>query len=172
MSFNLGYKSYINPPYFSGDYGANIINTDSKPEITIGRYCSIGKNLQFVMNHHDYTHTSTHPLFCNQFSRGHIRIGNDVWIGLNVTIMDNVSIGDGAVIGASAIVTKDVPPYAIVVGNPGRVVKYRFSPEIIERFLRVKWWSYNEEELIIMGIRTKITTQFIDTLESLQRREV
>jgi carbonic anhydrase/acetyltransferase-like protein (isoleucine patch superfamily) len=167
MSFNVGYKSYINPPYFSGDYGAKIIDTDVRPNITIGRYCSIGKNLQFILNHHDYKHTSTHPLFSNQFARGHILIGNDVWIGLNVTIMDNVTIGDGAVIGAGAIVTKDVQAYAIIVGNPGHVVKYRFPTDIIDRLMRTKWWNYNEDELIRMGIKTKSTTEFLDTLDAL-----
>ena len=150
-----------------GDYGAKIINTDVKPDIRIGKYCSIGKNLQFVLNHHDYKHTSTHPLFSKQFARGHIRIGNDVWIGLNVTIMDNVTIGDGAVIGAGAIVTKDVPHYTIIVGNPGKVVKYRFSPEMIERFLRTRWWNYTEDTLIAMGIQTKSPSEFLDTLELL-----
>jgi virginiamycin A acetyltransferase len=161
MSFNVGYRSYINPPYFLGDYGSKIIDTDIKPNIIIG------KNLQFILNHHDYKHTSTHPLFSNQFARGHILIGNDVWIGLNVTIMDNVTIGDGAVIGAGAIVTKDVQAYAIIVGNPGHVVKYRFPTDIIDRLMRTKWWNYNEDELIRMGIKTKSTTEFLDTLDAL-----
>jgi acetyltransferase-like isoleucine patch superfamily enzyme len=126
MSLVIGYKSYINEPYYSGGYDARIKNTDIKPDLIIGRYCSIGKNLQFVLSHHDYKHTSTHPLFSKQFSRGHIIIGNDVWIGLNVIMLDGVTIGDGAVIGAGAVVTKDIPPYAIVAGNPAKIIKYRF----------------------------------------------
>jgi acetyltransferase-like isoleucine patch superfamily enzyme len=117
------------------------------------------------MNHHDYKHTSTHPLFSTGYSRGHIRIGNDVWIGLNATLMDNITIGHGAVVGACAVVTKDVPPYAIVVGNPAKIVKYRFSPEIIERFLRIEWWNHDEHYLISLGMKTKTPSEFLDTLE-------
>jgi len=69
-------------------------------------------------------------------------IGNDVWIGNQVTIMPGVKIGDGAVIGAGAVVAKDVPPYAVVVGNPGIVKRLRFSERIVERMLAVRWWRY------------------------------
>lgn len=165
MSINIGHKSYINQPYFTGDYGQSIKNTETRPEIKIGRYTSIGKNLQFVFTHHDYTATSTHPLFSKEYSRGHVTIGHDIWIGLNVTLMDNITIGHGAVVGASSVVTKDVPPYAIVVGNPARIVKYRFTPEIIERFLRSEWWLKDEHELINLGIKTKSPTEFLDTFE-------
>jgi virginiamycin A acetyltransferase len=169
MALKIGYKSYINEPYHTGDYGACIINTKRRPDIVIGRYSSIGKNAQFVFNHHDYKHTSTYPLFSSGFSKGDIIIGNDVWIGLNVTILDNVTIGDGAVIGANTVVSKNVPPYAIVVGNPGRIVKYRFAPDIIERFLNVKWWNYSETDLMAFGIKTKSPVEFLETLEALKK---
>lgn len=166
MAFKIGYGSYFSSPYDAAYYGGNIINTNDKPYLNIGRYCSIGKNAVFVMTHHDYKHTSTHPSFSKTFSRGHITIGNDVWVGLNVTIMDNITIGDGAVVGAGSVVTRDIPPYAIVVGNPACVVKYRFTSEIIERFLRVKWWNRSEEELIKIGIQTKTPIEFLDALET------
>ena len=165
MSTNIGYKSYINQPYFTGDYGNYIKNTEIRPNINIGRYCSIGKNLQFIFTHHDYKATSTHPVFSTEYSRGHVTIAHDVWMGLNVTLMDNITIGHGAIVGACAVVTKDVPPYAIVVGNPAKVVKYRFSPEIIERFLRSEWWNYDEHELIRLGIKTKTPVDFLDYLD-------
>ncbi|WP_407305801.1 CatB-related O-acetyltransferase [Acinetobacter sp.] len=76
-----------------------------------------------------------------------VRILNDVWIGDKVIIMNGVTVGNGAVIGAGAIVTKDVPHYAVVAGVPAKVMKHRFTPEIIERLLQLKWWELNDEIL-------------------------
>ncbi len=76
-----------------------------------------------------------------------IVIGNDVWIGRGATIMGGVNIGNGAVIGAGTVVAKDIPPYAIVVGNPGKVIKYRFSQETIAKLQKIKWWYWPEEQL-------------------------
>ena len=78
--------------------------------------------------------------------KGNIIIENDVWIGAKSTIMSGVKIGNGAVIGATATVTKDVPPYAIVVGNPGKIVKYRFTEKQIELLLKISWWNWDEEK--------------------------
>jgi chloramphenicol O-acetyltransferase type B len=75
-------------------------------------------------------------------SKGNVVIGNDVWIATEAFIMSGVTIGDGAVIGARAVVTKDVPAYAVVAGNPSRIVKFRFDPPTIERLLQVKWWEW------------------------------
>lgn len=82
-------------------------------------------------------------------SKGDVVIGNDVWIGLEALICSGVEIGDGAVIGARAVVTRDVPPYAIVAGNPGRVVRYRFSQDIIEALLRIRWWDWPDEKITL-----------------------
>lgn len=79
--------------------------------------------------------------------RRQIIFGHDVWIGRNVTIMGGVKIGNGAVIGANAVVAKNIPPYAIAVGNPARVVKYRFDAETIKKFLAVKWWNWSLEKI-------------------------
>jgi carbonic anhydrase/acetyltransferase-like protein (isoleucine patch superfamily) len=79
--------------------------------------------------------------------KGDIIIENDVWIGAKSTIMSGVKISNGAIIGATATVTKDVPPYAIVVGNPGKIVKYRFTEKQIEMLLAIKWWEWNEEKI-------------------------
>ena len=73
--------------------------------------------------------------------------GNDVFIGANVTILDGVTIGDGAVIGAGAVVSKDIPPYAIAVGCPIRILKYRFEPEQIDKLLKIKWWEFEDDKL-------------------------
>ncbi len=76
-----------------------------------------------------------------------VHVGHDVWLGHNVIVMGGVTIGNGAVIGSGAIVTKDVPPYAICVGNPARVIKYRFEKEIIEHLEEIQWWNWEHEKL-------------------------
>ena len=84
-----------------------------------------------------------------ELKRTELTIGNDVWIGHNAIILSGVSsIGDGAVIGAGAVLYKDVPPYAVVLGNPARVVRYRFSAEKIEELLESKWWEKSIDELL------------------------
>ena len=91
-----------------------------------------------------------------------IHIKNDVWIGSDVTIKAGVTIGNGAIVGMCAVVAKDVPDYAIVVGNPGRVIKYRFDQNTIDLLLRVAWWNWDDDR-----IRSEIETltsidRFID----------
>jgi serine acetyltransferase len=74
-------------------------------------------------------------------------IGNDVYIGYNVTILSGVTIGDGAVVGACSVLTEDVPPYAIVAGNPARLIRYRFKEESIQKLLKIRWWDWPEERV-------------------------
>lgn len=128
---------------------------------TIGKFCSIGPNLMCGWGVHPTNGISTHPMFYStQKQNGTtltsatkieetkpIFIGNDVFIGMNVTILDGVTIGDGAIIGAGAVVTKDIPPYAIAVGSPIQIKKYRFDEEKIEALLQLKWWNFTEEKL-------------------------
>ena len=77
-----------------------------------------------------------------------VKIGNDVWIATNVTILRGVEIGDGAVIAAGSVVTKSVPPYAVVGGNPAKFIKWRFPLEAREKLLEIKWWDWDDEEII------------------------
>ena len=77
----------------------------------------------------------------------HSTIGNDVFIGANVTVLDGVTIGDGAVIGAGAVVSKDIPPYAIAVGCPIRIIKYRMTEKQIAAMQRIQWWNWDDERL-------------------------
>jgi len=132
-----------------------------KPEYTssvinVGSYCSISSNVSVLLDsNHVYTGFSTFPfneiLGWNAPPTGCGKsipsIGNDVWIGMNVLILSGVSIGNGAIIGANTVVTKDVPPYAIVAGNPGTIKKYRFSQDIINELIRYPWWKLPDETI-------------------------
>ena len=123
----------------------------------IGRYSSIASGARIVNHNHPLSFKGTSGLFfnpelglCDRWLVDHnpLEIGNDVWIGANAVIMPEVNrIGDGAVVGAGAVVNRDVPPFAVVLGNPARVVKYRFSDEVIARLLEEKWWEKDVDEL-------------------------
>ncbi len=135
--------------------GSNSVIMHSK----IGKMSSISWGVTIGPANHDYKKITSHdflyndfygikpndePAAYNRFEKKTL-IGNDVWIGANSTILNGILIGDGAVIGANTIVTKDVPPYAIIVGNPGKVVKFRFEKKIIETLLELKWWDFPKE---------------------------
>ncbi|MBR9845536.1 MAG: CatB-related O-acetyltransferase [Algicola sp.] len=133
-------------------YNSKISNT------VIGKFCSIGPNFIAGWGIHPTHGISTHPMFYstkkqngmtlstdNKFKeQAPIKIGNDVFIGMNTIVLDGVEIGDGAIIGAGAVVTKDIPPYAIAVGNPIKVIKYRFEDPTIDNILKIKWWEKEE----------------------------
>jgi len=123
----------------------------------IGKFCSIGHGAFIGLWEHDMA-VSTHSFFLYETSGGFVKgyrnyekdnvtttIGADVWVGANAIILKGVTIGDGAIVGGGAVVTKDVPPYAITVGNPAKIVRYRFSPEEIEFLLRLRWWDLPRE---------------------------
>jgi acetyltransferase-like isoleucine patch superfamily enzyme len=93
-------------------------------------------------------------------------VGNDVWTGHNVNIMGGVNVGDGAIIGAGSVVTKDVPPYAIVAGVPATVKRYRFSEAVIERLLRVKWWELDLADL--SGLPFRDVQRCLDSIENIR----
>ena len=128
---------------------------------TIGNCCSIGPNLLCGWGVHPTNGISTAPMFystkCQNGStlsssdkieeRKPIKIGNDVFVGANVTILDGVTIGNGAVIGAGAVVSKDIPPYAIAVGCPIRIIRYRMTEEQIAAMQRIQWWNWEEDKL-------------------------
>lgn len=115
---------------------------------SIGRYCSIARGVICGAPNHNLEALSTHPAFKGEFIQKQPPIiGNDVWIGNNVMIMRGVTIGHGAVIAAGAIVTHDVQPYEIVGGVPARHIRYRFSPQVIEKLLASRWWDYPLEVL-------------------------
>ena len=135
--------------------------------VLVGNYCSIAHEVVFCLRHeHDYTKLTTFPMefldledVMQDREPEHIRqaqlgnrkdqiiIGHDVWIGRGAVLMGGVHIGNGAVVGAHAVVAKDVPPYAVVVGNPARVIKYRFPAEVIEKLQTIKWWYWPKEQV-------------------------
>lgn len=129
------------------------------PNTTIGRYCSFARSARVINGNHPLSLRSTHALFFNPTLGiaadyrhrpiNPLQIGNDVWLGEYSVILPEVNrIGDGAVIGAGAVVSRDVPDYAVVLGNPARVVKYRFSEQTIHQLLEEKWWQKDVEELM------------------------
>lgn len=120
----------------------------------IGNFCSIGNLCTIGATNHPVHYLTSFPFeeILATTRQKATQIGHDVWIGCNAVVIAGVKVGNGAVIGAGAVVTKDVPPYAIAVGNPARVIKYRFSPEIIEGLLETRWWHLPAEEIRALPI--------------------
>lgn len=126
--------------------------------LEIGAFCSIAIGVKiFLGGEHRVDWVTTYPfsvlwesassIVGHPKSKGDVIIGNDVWIGTEAVIMSGVKIGDGAVIAARAVVARDVPPYAIVAGNPARVIKMRFTNDIITRLLAVTWWNWDDKAI-------------------------
>lgn len=137
---------------FTSLWGPNIFILGRLHGVEIGRFCSIARNVSIQEDYHNLQRLSTYFFERNIFnlpphessiiSKGKIKIGNDVWIGAGATILSGVDIGNGAVIASNAVVTKDVPSFAVVAGNPAHVVKYRFSKEVIDKIEQMKWWEW------------------------------
>lgn len=130
--------------------------------LVIGRFCQIALQVRFIMNgaQHRQDGVSTYPFaafgagwsdrFAGELdgpSKGDLTIGNDVWIGYRALLMPGVSVGDGAIIGAGSVVTGDVPPYAVVAGNPARIVRMRFDDRSIRQLLELRWWDWSPETI-------------------------
>lgn len=138
-----------------GTYGC--FTTNFRPHVRLGNYCSIAPGVQRLVGNHPLDEISTHPIFhskefglCEEtrYTYNTLMIGNDVWIGVNAIILSGChNIGNGAVIGAGAVVTKDIPPYAIVAGVPAKVIRYRFDQETINEIERTKWFERKPDEL-------------------------
>jgi virginiamycin A acetyltransferase len=131
-----------------------------KVKLVIGKFCAIAAETRFIMTgDHKLDGISTYPfpVFRQGWEsayntldlpvKGDILIGNDVWFGYNSLIKNGLNIGHGAIIAAGALVVKDVPPYAIVAGNPGKIVKMRFDDATIERLLQIAWWDWSIEKI-------------------------
>ena len=148
-----------------GDYTYGVNNLfihnykGSEANVVIGKYCSLAPNISIITGGiHPVDWISTYPFRIKwdlskkfedgmPYSKGNIIIGNDVWIGTGVTILSGVTIRDGAVIAAGSMIVKDIAPYAIVGGNPVRVIRFRFNKSQIDRLLEIKWWDWNDEKV-------------------------
>ncbi|MEM3362645.1 MAG: CatB-related O-acetyltransferase [Candidatus Bilamarchaeaceae archaeon] len=144
--FKLGDYSYINEE--------TIISSSKKSPVLIGKFCSIADRVTIAPTNHQYNNITTSPSLYNiigitpkNYSKGGVKIGNDVWIGTKSIIMDGVTIGDDAVIAAGSVVTHDVPPYTIVEGVPAKTIKMRFTPSKIKKLLEIKWWEWDEDKI-------------------------
>jgi len=153
-----------NPMYEIGDYTyghPEVLSYGEGARLRIGKFCSIASQVRiFLGGNHRTDWTTTYPFaaFIGDWpeaagiagaptSKGDVVVGNDVWIGHGATILSGVRIGDGAAIGAMAVVTKDVPDYAVVAGNPARVVRMRFDDATIGRLIQLKWWDWPAEQV-------------------------
>lgn len=171
--------SYIKDPY-------DIISYDSRkadgklPIVGIGKKCSIAKHCTFVLSNHlvDTFSSCVSPvkhLFPHKqgntsgYSKGDIIIKNDVWIGTHCIILDGLTIGNGAVIAAGSVVTKDVPAYAIVGGNPAKIIRYRFSREIIDEIEKTAFWDMSISEINKFDIHSR---NIEDLLEQIKKYKI
>jgi len=150
------------PSYGKYTYGEpNIHWTGENANLVVGNFCSIGPNVNVYLggNHRSdwittYPFGHIHHSIFDGFNgeghphtKGNIMIGNDVWIASGVTIMSGITIGDGAVIACNSHVVKNVEPYAMVGGNPAKIIKYRFTPEQIEQLLKIQWWNWEDDKI-------------------------
>lgn len=131
--------------------------------ISIGKFCSIAaRTVIFGGGEHRWDWVTTFPMRVAfgldgawvdgiPTTKGPTSIGNDVWIGYGTTVLSGVQVGDGAVIGAMSVVASDVPPYAIVTGNPAKVIRHRFENHVIENLLRIRWWDWPLERIVKFG---------------------
>ena len=150
-------------------------------KLIIGKFCAIAEGVKFIMNgaNHRMDGITTYPfnIFGSGWEKvtptveqlpfkGDTVIGNDVWIGQNVTILPGVKVGDGAIIAANSTVTKDVEAFAIVGGNPAKLIRRRFSDEKIELLLKIRWWNWDDQK-IFDNLETLVSANDMDTLQKL-----
>ena len=159
---------------------------ESGRKLTIGRYCSIADRVEILLGgNHRIDWATTYPFSAlpeiwpsaprseaYHASRGDVTIGHDVWLGSGAVILSGVTVGHGAVVAAHALVTKDVPPYAIVGGNPARVIRYRFDEATIAALLEAAWWDLPQEQVasLIPLLQSDRIEELIEAVRALRAR--
>ena len=160
----VGDYTYYDDPAGVANFEANVLYHFDfiGDKLIIGKFCAVGTGVKFIMNggNHTIQGFSTYPFrifggawehnLPPDFSfphRGDTVVGNDVWLGYGSLLMPGVKIGDGSIVASCAVVTKDVPPYAIVGGNPARVIRTRFDEQTIAALLQIRWWDWDAEKI-------------------------
>lgn len=137
-NISIGHHVYINK---------NCTITTTASRVEIGNYVMIGPNVTLIGQDHDMSNWKRPMFFSKKYSRGGIKIEDDVWIGANVTILQGVTVGRGSVIGAGAVVTKDIPPYSVAAGIPAKKIKDRIPQEQIKEALQVDLEKFKNEKV-------------------------
>lgn len=164
-------------------YGS-YVGKDSLVKFTnIGKYCNLSWQLSIGGSNHNYKAACmyTHSWWKRTFGAGegmlpvlpeeYTHIGNDVWIGAQANILRGVTIGDGAVIGANTLVLSDIPPYAIAVGSPAKVIKYRFDEETIRRLEKIQWWNWDPKTIVKAKeyLQNDLSQERLEALENISK---
>jgi acetyltransferase-like isoleucine patch superfamily enzyme len=174
-SGTLFYNSNMGKYSYCG-YDCEIVNTK------IGNFTSIANNVVIGGANHPMDWVGMSPVFyegrdsvTKKFSKFKLNeskvchIGNDVWIGRSSIVLSGVTIADGAVVGAGSVVTKNVPSYAIVAGNPAKFIRNRFDDETIRQLIKINWWSFSDSKLHSLAHTFNDIKLFIKTINNLNR---
>lgn len=149
LKYQVGRFTYGNP---------TVLRWGKKGSLTVGSFCSIGTGVIIMLDgNHRMDWVTTYPFKevlggladfpDSSLPKCGVKIGNDVWIGMNSFILPGVTIGDGVVVGAESVVTKDVSPYSVVAGNPAKLIRQRFDNETIANLLEIKWWNWSIDRI-------------------------